>query len=237
MDKKKNVSVILCHQSDTLHAAVPVRTVSPNELLLIDKKDGSFEVQAIDSFGEPIDISKEASLCVLASAPDVAEEPQHMTFRLKPSDNVLVTVTVTWEKANRIPSTFQLRTHTVDGVATASLVEVPSEAFIDADIRSTSPTGELPKESAIRKRANDIRTKKKAEIDAKVKADKAAKEAKLHPRPIPPTPPAPHVEHGDLDSPTTPQHPIRPFDDPHPPVQHHELAPPIKHPPEPPHQA
>jgi len=181
----KNVSVILCHPSDTIRPLSPSRTVSGTELLLIDKKDNSFEVQSIDSFGDPVDISKEACLQVIASAPNVVEDPVGMTFRLKEkAEDAVVTVTVTWNDARNIgPFTFQLHTHIVDGVATVVPVESDDARFVDADIRSTSPTGDLPKESAIRKRAGEIRVKRKAELEAKAKADKAAKEAKAAPHP------------------------------------------------------
>lgn len=90
-----------------------------------------------------------------------------MTFRLRPSDNAIVTVTVTWNQAGGPgPLTFQLRTRMAGDVLTVDLVDpVAGEAFIDADIRSTSPTGHLPTESAIRRRANEFRAKRKAEID------------------------------------------------------------------------
>lgn len=243
---KKNVSVILCHQSDTLRPDVPSRTASANELILIDKKDGSFVVQSIDAFGEPLDISKEARLQVLTSPPGLADEPLGMTFSLKPSENAIVTVTVTWGAGQRIgPLVFQVRTHVVDdGVVTVLPVDpVPGDAFIDADIRSTSPAGNLPKESAIRTRANEVRAKKKAELDKKVADAKAAKAAPkpghtvmppahAHPAAVAPAhPPAPPIP---IHTPP----PVVPFH-PHPippatPIPAH-VPTPIP-PPEPPHQ-
>ncbi len=217
MSAKKNVSVILCHEPDAIRP-VPAPTAHAAELLLVDKKDGSFEVQTIDALGEPAPINpKDATLCVLSSdrSTIIAEEPVGMAFRLKRAEggelgaagkHTTISVTVTWEKVNRPPSTFELVAYAVDeDKVTTVLAEPEGTAFIDADIRSTSP--DAPRQSTIRKRADDAKAKRKAEIEAKIKAKQ--------------TPPKP-VAHAPLP-------PHAPIHDEPPAVQHKAVVHPPKH--------
>lgn len=179
MADKRNVSVILISSSDTVPPPAPVR--DGHELFLVDNRDNSLEVQSTDALGEPVRITdKDVSLCVLTSdARTIAtEQPVGTTFRLKRAEGgevgaagkrTTITVTVTWEKVNRPPSTFELSAYAVDeDKVTVALAEPAGTAFVDADIRSTSPVA--PQASTIRKRADEFKAKRKAEIEAKIKA-------------------------------------------------------------------
>jgi hypothetical protein len=183
----KNVSVIFCNEADTIRAPAPNPTPSAAELLLVDKKGGSFEVQALDSSGEPLSIAKDACLSVRTSDPNtiIAEEPVGMSFRLKRAEGgeigeagkrTTITVTVTWNKDQRIgPFTFELSTYaTEDAIVVALPDPVDGDVLVDADIRSTSSPA--PERSSIRERVEAAR-KAAADAPAKAKAGHAGKAA------------------------------------------------------------
>ncbi len=177
----KTVDVIFCSETDISKPNVD-RPPSTNELLLVDKTNGEFEVFAIDGIGEPKDMSKVVTISVGSSDKDTirAEEPTGMTFKLSrvqnslPDKPVVITVIATWVDARGYgPLRFDfLARATDDGIDIA-----PADDRLCCGIDIRPHSAEEAPASLIRRKVNEFKDRKRR--------DKEAREAKLKPRPAP----------------------------------------------------